>query len=485
MLHRPDRAAHRAPARTGGGVKGGRSAPRRPPVASFVSLGCAKNTVDSERLLAALVQDGFLIAEDPREADVCLVNTCGFIADAREETASVLAGLAASRDRSGRPVVVALGCLVERAREHGPSAAFLAGADARAGFGEYMRLPALCRALLDPPAGGARATTPGGRLDAAFHRLPRLLTGAPHTAPVKVSEGCSNACRFCTIPAIRGPQVSRPVEDIVTEANQLVAAGARELCLIGQDTTSYGRDLYGARRLPDLLRALSGGVAGDAWFRLMYAYPRFLDDAVLGALASDPRFCPYIDLPLQHVSDRMLRAMGRGMSRDRTLRLLDRIEARLPGVALRGAFIVGHPGESEADFEGLCRFIDEGRFLYAGVFAYSPEAGTPSARMPGRVPARVKAQRYDELMRRQQAATRRRLEERLGETDTVLVDGPAAGHDAAPEGARRIARTRHQAPEIDGVTFLGGRGAGRLRPGDFTRARVTGRLDYDLVAEPA
>ncbi len=453
----------------------------RPPVACLVSLGCAKNTVDSERILASLVQDGFLIAERPEDADICLVNTCGFIQDAREETASVLRDLAAGR-RRGRPArIVAIGCLVERAGANPALQAFLDAADATAGFAHFPRLPGFCREVLGlapPTASDDPATL------ADFHRLPRLLSGGGHTACLKISEGCSNACRFCTIPAIRGRQVSRPVDEILAEARALVESGVREICVIGQDTTSYGHDLTGRRGLAGLVRALST-LRADVWFRLMYAFPRFIGDDLLDALTADPRWCPYLDLPLQHISDAMLRAMGRGMGRDDTLRLLDHLSERIPGLCMRTAYIVGHPGETDADFEELLAFVRGGRFLHAGVFVYSHEEGTPSSTLPGPVPPEVARHRRDELMRAQRGVSRAALQSWVGRTIEVIVDEPVARGASAPRHARWTGRHRGQAPEVDGVTFLAPRQGAALQPGRVLPAKVVQGLDYDLLAEVA
>ncbi len=451
----------------------------QPPVACLVSLGCAKNTVDSERILAALVQDGFQIAAQPADADICLVNTCGFIQDAREETAAALRDLAAGR-RRGRPArIVAMGCLVERAATVPALHEFLDAADATAGFAEFPRIATFCRELLGlaPSAAAAAPDTLAG-----FHQLPRLLSGAGHSACLKISEGCSNGCRFCTIPSIRGRQVSRPVQEILAEARSLIDSGVREICIIGQDTTSYGHDLTGRRELAGLVRALST-LPGDVWFRLMYAFPRFLADDLLDVLAADARWCPYLDLPLQHISDAMLRAMGRGMDRDATLRLLGRLPARLPGLCMRTAFIVGHPGETDADFDELLAFVREGHFLHAGVFVYSHEVGTPSAGLPDPVPRDVALRRRDDLMRAQRGVSRAALQKWVGREIDVLVDEPVARGVAAPRHARWTGRHRGQAPEVDGVTFLAPRNGIVLRPGLRVRAQVIQGLDYDLMAE--
>lgn len=455
--------------------------PAAAPVACLVSLGCEKNTVDSERILAILVRDGFLIAADPMDADVCLVNTCGFIHDAREETAATLRNLAARRRRSSRPKILALGCMVERAADVPELAEVLSAADATAGFLDYPRLPDLCRGLAGAPAARSGTETSGGL--AGFHALPRLLSGPGHTTALKISEGCSNACRFCTIPAIRGPQVSRPPADILEEARDLIRSGVREICLIGQDTTSYGRDLTPRRSLSDLMCSLSEDVPDDVWFRLMYVHPRFLNDAVLDALAADPRWQPYLDIPLQHIADGILRAMGRGMGRDDTLRTLDRIRSRLPDLCMRTAFIVGHPGETESDFNELASFVREGRFMHAGVFVYSEEPGTPSARMENPVPIRTAQKRRDVLMRIQRDMSRARLKTWIGRELNVLVDGPRDKGAPGPASAAWVGRHGGQAPDVDGMVFVETPANARLSPGDRIRVRITGSTDYDLVAQ--
>lgn len=471
------------------------------PVVSLINLGCAKNTVDSERILGQLASNGFLIAEDPAESDLCLVNTCGFIHDSREESAGVLREVRKLK-RGGRlKSVVALGCLVERAQGAEELGNFLRDADARIGFQDYHRLPQILEGLARGRAAKAEeGSVPvqiGDRrytgLAAAssftknyneFLTAPRLRVGSPHLAYLKISEGCSNFCKFCSIPYIRGVQVSRPIEDLVAEARQLLDLGAREIGLIAQDTTSYGRDLYGSLRLSDLLRALSKE-AGHApiWFRLMYAFPRFLDDEMLDALAGDPKFCPYIDMPLQHIADRMLSNMGRGMGRRDTIRLLDRIAQKLPDGAIRTTFIVGYPGETDSEFEELRDFIAEGRFSHVGVFLYSKEPKTPSAQIEDDVPLSVKKQRRDELMRVQLDVSRRRLKAMEGRTMDVMLDGPIAPGTAAPKGASATGRSRREAPEVDGTIFLTGRGLGRIEPGTIVPVRVTRALDYDLVAQ--
>ena len=478
--------------------------PKKSPVASLISLGCAKNTVDSERILGQLVSAGFLIAESPADADICLVNTCGFIHDAREESAGVLRQVQDLK-RDGRlKSVVALGCLVERAQGAAELNGFLDHADARVGFNDYPRLAELCRDLAtrkrapavaaEQPAGvpvaiGDRrgksraAAASFARSYSEFLTAPRLRVGSPHLAHLKISEGCSNFCKFCSIPYIRGVQVSRPAADILAEARQLIELGARELGLIAQDSTSYGRDLPGGPGLVPLLRGLADTVGNQpVWLRLMYAFPRFLTDEMISLLADDPRFCPYFDMPLQHISDRLLQNMGRGLGQRDTLALLDRIRARMPHGALRTTFIVGYPGETEAEFNELLRFVEEGRFSHVGAFLYSKEPRTPSAQLDDNVPLAEKTRRRDALMKAQLEVSRRRLRAQVGQEIAVMLDGPVPPGTAAPAGTQAVGRTRLEAPEVDGVVFLQGRGLKKIEPGTVVQARVTAGLDYDLVA---
>lgn len=437
------------------------------PLASLVSLGCAKNTVDSERILGALAEAGWAIAEDPSVADLCLVNTCGFIQPARQETADVLNELREAR-RDGRPtLIVAMGCMVRQAMNEPAQRNVLSAADACIGFEDYDRVAERCLELLE----GRKPET--GRKQTPFTARPRLRIEGMHSAYLKVSEGCSNACRFCTIPAIRGPQVSRPIEDLVAETQELIALGAREIVLIGQDTSSYGHDLYGQRCLDELLRALCE-IPDDVWFRLLYVYPRFVTDSLLDSMMADPRICPYLDMPLQHIDDDVLRRMGRGMGRDGTLRLLDRVQERMPHAALRTTFITGYPGETEEAFKQLAAFVAEGRFMHVGVFAYSEEPGTPAATEKETVPETEKQRRVDELMRLQLEVSRRKLAAWKGRDVEALVDTLDA-----PEGCDAVARTAWQAPEVDGVTLV--HADAELHAGDRLSLRVEDALDYDLV----
>jgi len=438
---------------------------KQAPVVSLVSLGCAKNTVDSELILGRFVETGWMIAEEPENSDICLVNTCGFIEDAREEASSVLHELKAA---GGPKAVVALGCLVKRAADCPETEHFLEAADARASFADYSRLPEICLKLLGEDAGQGKVE---GYTE--FLTRPRLRTGSPHTAYLKISEGCSNPCTFCSIPKIRGKQISRPMGDIVNEARALIEAGAVEISLIAQDTTAYGKEWDGGLHLKELLMRLRDEIDANVWFRLMYACPQHLTRDVLKVMASDPRFCPYIDMPLQHISDSMLKAMGRSLNRFQTLEKLDLIREVLPDCAIRTAFIVGHPGETEADFNELLEFVKEGRFTHAGVFCYSAETGTLSAKMENDVADELKEERRALLMEAQRKASAARYAGQVGKTVEVMIDG------AGEEGL--IARSQHQASEVDGVFFLPE--FENAVSGDRYDVEITDALDYDFMAE--
>lgn len=438
------------------------------PIVSLISLGCAKNTVDSELILGRFVDAGWTIAEEPADSDVCLVNTCGFINDAREEASSVLHELRALKGADGPRAVVACGCLVKRVKDSPSLAPFLDDADARVSFNDYSRLPEICAKLIGEKT---EDMEPEGYCDFLIH--PRLRFGSPHAAYLKISEGCSNSCTFCSIPKIRGRQLSRPMDDILNEAHALVESGACEISLIAQDTTAYGKDWDGELHLPALLRRLLDEIEENIWFRLMYACPQHLTREVLDVIASDDRFCPYIDLPLQHISDAMLKSMGRRLTKAQTLEKLDLIREVLPDCAIRTAFIVGYPGETEADFNELLAFVKEGRFTHAGVFTYSKEPDTPAARLDETVSEELKEERRNLLMEAQRHASAAQCAARIGRTVEVIVDEPSE------DGF--IARSQREALEVDGVIYLPP--FEDAEPGDRYDVVITESSDYDFAAE--
>ncbi|HWQ00136.1 MAG TPA: 30S ribosomal protein S12 methylthiotransferase RimO, partial [Vicinamibacterales bacterium] len=457
-------------------------------------LGCPKNLVDSEVMLGLTEAAGHEITPDAAAADVLVVNTCAFIDAAKRESIDAILEMAAHK-RTGRcRRLVVTGCLAERYRDE--LAREIPEIDALLGTGDVPR-------IVDAIAGRAGvtdATPPGGseipsspvtffrpRKPEASRPLPtyiydadtpRRLATPAHYAYVKIAEGCDYACSFCIIPRLRGPYRSRPAESILREARALASRGVRELILVSQDTTFYGIDRSERGALAHLLRALDT-VDGLAWIRLLYLYPTTIGDDVLDAMAECEKVCRYIDLPLQHASDDVLRRMRRPGTRRTYERLLDRIRRRVPGVTLRTTFIVGFPGETERDFRELCDFVREMAFDHVGVFTYSHEEGTAAGALADDVPARVKRERRGRLMALQHRLVTRRLRARVGSRLRVLVDGPSPEHPLALQG-----RHEGQAPEIDPVVYLTDADAGDLTPGRLVEAEVVDARGYDLVARP-
>jgi ribosomal protein S12 methylthiotransferase len=428
---------------------------------ALVSLGCAKNLADSERLVGSLAGAGFVLADGLDDADLALVNTCGFIDPAKEESIDTILAVAQRKHYGRLRGLLVAGCLVERYAAD--LARRIPEVDRWLPFSDYGRVVEAARSLLDLPA-----------VREAPEPVRVLLTPAGY-AYLKVSEGCDQKCTFCSIPSFRGRLRSRPIEDLVADARSIASRGALEVNLVSQDTTAYGRDLYGRPRLADLLRAL-GEVEGPRWWRLLYLYPTTLRDDVLDEVARNPRMAKYLDLPLQHASDRMLRAMRRGITAARQRALLDRARERVPGVAIRTTLIAGFPGETEADHRASLDLVRSGAFDRLGVFSYVREEGTPSWSMPDQVPARVREARRDELMAAQREVHFARNAARVGRTLDVLVErvDPLAGE--------AVGRTEHDAPDADGVVRL--RPARGVAPGTMVSALVTASEGYDLVATP-
>ena len=437
------------------------------PTLAFVTLGCPKNTVDSEHMLGALVADGFRTVGDPAEADVAVVNTCAFLGSAVRESKDVIARVAALKHGGRLRGLIVAGCLAQRAG--GELLAEFPEVDAVLGTGRWDAVPAAARRVL---AGSADRVVdradPGGALEG---RRPRALSTPRHIAYLKISEGCDHRCTFCIIPQLRGDQRSRPLESLVAEAERLAALGVRELNLIGQDTTAWGSDLPGRPELADLLQALDA-VSGLTWIRVQYTYPREWSDRLIAAWAGARRVVPYVDMPLQHIAPEMLRRMARGMTAAATRALVRQIRAGIPGVALRTNFIVGFPGETEAEFDELLRYVEEEPFENLVVFAYEREPGTPAHAMTPRVPIHVRRARRARLLAHQQRLSRERLARRLGERLTVMIDAPAARGQWA-------ARAAGSAYEVDGGVVVEGEG---LAPGQLVPVRITGSAAYDLFA---
>jgi ribosomal protein S12 methylthiotransferase len=430
----------------------------------FLTLGCPKNQVDSEIMLGVLARDGHELVLDPESADVLVVNTCAFIGPAKAESIdAILDAARVKAARAGRRLVVT-GCLAQRYADDLRTS--LPEVDVFVGTGDLGRIG---EAIEAPPA-GAPVVYRGAQHVLPRHDVsPRIRTGAWWTAYLKVSEGCDHTCSFCIIPKIRGRHESRPIDDLVAEAEALAADGTLELNLIAQDLTAYGRDLPGDASLARLLRALAIRVPAIRWIRLLYAYPSSVTDALLEVMASEPAVCRYLDMPLQHASDRMLRAMRRERSAAALRSLIARVRAAVPGIALRTAFIVGFPGETDDDVRALCDFIEETSFDRVGVFRYSKEENTHAATLPGHLPERVKQARWERVMETQAGVAARLARAQIGrEVEVLLEDETGSG--------TLVGRMASQAPEIDGTIVVEGAG----EPGEIVTARITGADVYDL-----
>jgi ribosomal protein S12 methylthiotransferase len=436
---------------------------------AFVSLGCPKNTVDSERMLGKLAQDGYALSQDADGADVVVVNTCGFIEPARQESLAVIREMLDLKSRGRVGAVVVAGCLAERQREmlleQVPNVDQIVGV-----FGREEIAAVVDRAVAQQREQRSLFRPAPVR---ALEDTARLRITPRHYAYLKISEGCDRLCTFCAIPSMRGKHVTKPIEEVIREARELAADGVRELIVVAQDTTYYGMDLYGKPRLAELLRELNR-IDGIEWVRILYCYPEHVGDELLDTLGSAEKIIPYIDLPLQHINDRMLRRMQRRVTRASTEDLLRRLRQAMPGLTLRTTFIVGFPGETDAEFEELREFVREAKFERCGVFPYSLEPGTPAEKLPGHLPESVKAERRDRLMAEQQAVAFDWSGAQVGREIEVIVDGPD------PEFANHVrGRGVADAPDIDGLVRVKGK---NLRPGDLVRAKVTAADGYDLAA---
>jgi ribosomal protein S12 methylthiotransferase len=445
-----------------------RGSPEAPTLA-FVTLGCPKNQVDSEHMLGALVQQGYRTVADPADADVAVVNTCAFLQSAVRESRGAIAEVARLKHEGRLRALVVTGCLAQR-----EGAALLERfpeVDAVLGTGQWKDVAGAVRHALDGARERtARTESPGGAL---ADLAPRALSTPRHIAYLKISEGCDHRCTFCIIPRLRGDQQSRTLESLVAEAERLAALGVRELNLIGQDTTGWGTDLPGRPQLADLLAALDR-VEGLSWIRVQYTYPRLWSDRLIETWANARRIVPYVDMPLQHIAQDVLRRMARAMSEADTRSLVRRIKAGIPGVAFRTNFIVGFPGESEEDFSTLLRYVEEEPFDHVVVFPYEREPETPSHAMTPRVPIQARRSRRARLLGLQQRLSRERLAARIGETVDVMVDGPAGGREGL-----WAARTAGSAWEVDGGVVVE---AEHMEPGRVARVRITGAAAYDLFA---
>jgi ribosomal protein S12 methylthiotransferase len=445
----------------------------------FVSLGCVKNRVDTEVMLGVAGRDGWRVVEEPDEAEVIVVNTCGFIGEAKKESIDTIFELAEYKKIGACQKLVVSGCLSQR--YPGELAAQMPEVDHFLGSSDMLKLEQVL-------AGDAERMLVGNPADWVVRASdPRVTTQSRASAWLKIAEGCDRTCAFCVIPSLRGKQRSRTADDVVAEAERLVAAGAVELNLVSQDTVAWGRDLNRAsRKAGDAGEAMAAGrlaslarrvadVPGVRWVRVFYLYPETLDDELIELLAHHPRVVPYVDMPLQHASDAMLKRMRRGHGKDRQRRVVERLRAKVPGLTFRTAFIVGHPGETAADFNELCEFVAWARFEHAVVFRYSDEETCAAYAMDAKVSALVSANRARKLLALQRGIAREKNQALIGTEMDVLVEGPSEDHELVMKG-----RHAGQAPDIDGSVYLS---EGEAHAGQMRRVRIVQASDWDLVGD--
>ena len=435
----------------------------------IISLGCAKNLVDTEVMLGILKNHGAKITANPAEADVLVVNTCAFITSAKEESITTILNLAEYKAAGKCRALIVAGCLGQRYRQELLDE--MPEIDAIIGTGAWSRIFEAVEESLK----GNRVILIGETETIYSAKTPRLRTTPAYTAYVKIAEGCDHHCAFCAIPLIRGRQISRPIEDIRAEVERLANDGVKEINLIAQDSTNYGRDLYGEVKLCDLLRALVT-VKKIRWIRIMYAYPQSFTDELIDLIAAEPKICKYVDIPLQHADDRVLARMHRPDTRATIEALIKKLRDKIPGVAIRSTFIVGYPGETDEEFETLKNFLQEQRLDKVGVFVYSAEEDTPAFNMPDQIPEEIAQERYHELMSIQSLISQEVNESLRGRELEVLIEERDAEVSEVVEG-----RSYREAPEVDGQVYI--ENDNRSKPGDFVRVRVLDGFVYDLAAE--
>lgn len=433
----------------------------------IVTLGCPKNRVDSEIMLGGLVEDGWQLTDAANEADVIVVNTCAFIEASKTESIEAILEASQWKEKGRAQKVVVTGCLSQRYPEE--LAKELPEVDHILGTSAYAQLPELLAGVEAP-----RQVIPDPDYIHTSH-TPRINSLPSYTAYLKIAEGCDNECAFCIIPTLRGDQRSRPIEDVVEEARKLAAEGARELNLVAQDLTAYGHDLPGRPKLHQLVRAL-GEVPGVRWIRLHYAYPRNFPDELVAAIRDTPQVVKYLDMPVQHASDRLLRAMRRGRNSDFLRELLAKLRREIPGIVLRTSLIVGLPGETDEDFAELLAFIREQRFDHLGIFRYSKEEGTLAGEMEGQIDEEVKLERWRQAMALQAEIRMEQQQAWVGKEIEVLVEGP---HEETEH--LLVGRHAGQAPEIDGQVIINDLPEGGVGAGDIVTVLVEDAYEYDLV----
>ena len=437
--------------------------------AGFVSLGCSKNLVDTEMMLGILREHGIELTPEPAEADILIVNTCAFIESAKEESITTILNMAEYKESGRCRSLIVAGCLGQRYGQE--LLDDMPEADAIIGTGAWNRIMEAVEESLK----GHRVVIAGEDKLLYDEHTPRITTTPAYTAYVKIAEGCNNRCAFCAIPYIRGAYRSRPIEDIRDEVVNLAARGVKEIILIAQDTTEYGRDLYGEPQLAKLLRTLCT-VEGVHWIRTLYSYPTYFSDELIETIASEPKLVKYVDLPMQHAHDDVLRRMHRPDTQASMRELIEKLRTRIPGVTIRSTFIVGFPGETDAQYQTLRNFLEEMRLDKVGVFTYSREEGTPAYDMPNQVPEDVMQERYHDLMSLQCKISEELNHELEGKELEVLVEGRDE-----EQANIAVGRSYREAPDVDGQVYIEGDTDSQI--GDLVRVRVLQGFTYDVVGE--
>ena len=434
----------------------------------FVSLGCDKNLVDTEMMLGMLAERGHTFTDSEEEAEAVVVNTCCFIGDAKEESVNTLLQMAQLKKEGRIRVLIAAGCLAQRYREEIrqeiPEVDEILGT---------MAIDSIADAIDEAEAGRREnhITEPDAPI---VYGKKRSVTTGGHYAYLKIAEGCDKRCTYCIIPKVRGSYRSVPMEALIKEAEDLAQAGVRELILVAQETTVYGKDLYGKKALPELLEKLCR-IPGLYWIRLLYCYPEEITDELIACMKKEPKICHYLDMPIQHASDRILKRMGRRTDQKELRERIGRLREEIPDICLRTTLISGFPGETQEEFEGLYNFADEMEFDRLGVFPYSQEEGTPAAEFPDQIPQEIRESRRDELMELQQEIAFEKAQAQKGRTLLAMIEGRVEDENAY------VARTYMDAPGVDGLLFINT--SKQLLTGDFVRVRVTGSYEYDLIGE--
>ncbi len=433
-----------------------------------ISLGCDKNLVDTERMLGLLLDEGYEFTDDENEAEAALINTCCFIDAAKEESINTILEVADLKQSANLKLLIVTGCLAERYRgeimDEIPEVDAVLGTAALSEIADVIRGAeegAKCEVFEEP---GTESMMTCGRI---------LTTGGAYEY-LKIAEGCDKHCTYCIIPSLRGPYRSVPMDDLISEAEDLAARGVKELILVAQETTLYGVDLYGEKKLPELLRRLCK-IEGLVWIRLLYCYPEEITDELIQTIADEKKICHYLDIPIQHASDDILKRMGRKTSRYELEQRIAHLREKIPDITLRTTLITGFPGETPEDQEELLDFVKDERFDRLGVFTYSAEEGTPAASYPDQIPEDIKEERRDEIMELQQTIAFEKAEEQVGRVFDVIVEG-----ELVDEGVL-VGRTFMDAPEVDGYIFIEGNVS--LQTGDFVKVRATQAREYDLIGE--